>query len=72
MRRARDARTLTALPSCARPQIMREYFGSLEEESIRDNFVLVYELLDEVGVQHCPLGAQGQQRAAWTSVASAP
>jgi AP-1 complex subunit mu len=27
---------------------MREYFGSLEEESIRDNFVLVYELLDEV------------------------
>ena len=32
---------------CAR-QIMREYFGSLEEESIRDNFVLVYELLDEV------------------------
>ena len=29
-------------------QIMNEYFGSLEEESIRDNFVLVYELLDEV------------------------
>ena len=29
-------------------EIMREYFGSLEEESIRDNFVLVYELLDEV------------------------
>ena len=29
-------------------EIMRDYFGSLEEESIRDNFVLVYELLDEV------------------------
>lgn len=29
-------------------EIMKEYFGSLEEESIRDNFVLVYELLDEV------------------------
>lgn len=29
-------------------QIMKEYFGSLEEESIRDNFVLVYELLDEI------------------------
>ena len=29
-------------------EIMNEYFGSLEEESIRDNFVLVYELLDEV------------------------
>lgn len=28
--------------------IMREYFGQLEEESIRDNFVLIYELLDEV------------------------
>lgn len=28
--------------------IMREYFGQLEEESIRDNFVLMYELLDEV------------------------
>lgn len=27
---------------------MKEYFGSLEEESIRDNFVLVYELLDEI------------------------
>jgi hypothetical protein len=25
---------------------MREYFGVLEEESIRDNFVLIYELLD--------------------------
>jgi len=29
-------------------EIMREYFGVLEEESIRDNFVLIYELLDEV------------------------
>ena len=28
--------------------IMKEYFGTLEEESIRDNFVLIYELLDEV------------------------
>jgi AP-1 complex subunit mu len=27
---------------------MRDYFGALEEESIRDNFVLIYELLDEV------------------------
>lgn len=27
---------------------MNDYFGSLEEESIRDNFVLVYELLDEM------------------------
>lgn len=27
--------------------VMRSYFGELEEESIRDNFVLIYELLDE-------------------------
>jgi AP-1 complex subunit mu len=27
---------------------MKEYFGELEEESIRDNFVVTYELLDEV------------------------
>lgn len=28
--------------------IFRDYFKTLEEESIRDNFVLIYELLDEV------------------------
>uniref|UniRef100_A0AAR2LVC8 MHD domain-containing protein n=1 Tax=Pygocentrus nattereri TaxID=42514 RepID=A0AAR2LVC8_PYGNA len=28
--------------------VFKEYFKSLEEESIRDNFVTVYELLDEV------------------------
>lgn len=28
--------------------IFREYFSELEEESIRDNFVIIYELLDEV------------------------
>lgn len=28
--------------------ILESYFGELEEESIRDNFVLVYEILDEV------------------------
>lgn len=25
-----------------------EYFKELEEESIRDNFVIIYELLDEM------------------------
>ncbi|XP_066298442.1 AP-1 complex subunit mu-1 isoform X2 [Branchiostoma lanceolatum] len=29
-------------------QIFMEYFKELEEESIRDNFVIIYELLDEV------------------------
>lgn len=29
-------------------QVMVEYFKELEEESIRDNFVVIYELLDEL------------------------
>lgn len=28
-------------------QVFKDYFGTLEEESIRDNFVCIYELLDE-------------------------
>lgn len=28
-------------------QVFKSYFGTLEEESIRDNFVVIYELLDE-------------------------
>jgi len=28
-------------------QVFKDYFGELEEESIRDNFVIIYELLDE-------------------------
>jgi AP-1 complex subunit mu len=28
-------------------QLFKDYFGSLEEEAIRDNFVVIYELLDE-------------------------
>ena len=27
--------------------MFKDYFGELEEESIRDNFVIIYELLDE-------------------------
>ncbi|BFZ59947.1 AP-1 adaptor complex mu subunit Apm1 [Saitoella coloradoensis] len=29
-------------------QVLTEYFKTLEEESIRDNFVIIYELLDEM------------------------
>ena len=29
-------------------QVMGEYFKEVEEESIRDNFVICYELLDEL------------------------
>ena len=29
-------------------QVFQEYFKELMEESIRDNFVLIYELLDEL------------------------
>ncbi|CCI49557.1 unnamed protein product [Albugo candida] len=28
-------------------QVFQSYFGEIEEESIRDNFVIIYELLDE-------------------------
>ena len=31
-----------------RGQVLTEYFKELEEESIRDNFVIIYELLDEM------------------------
>ncbi|KAG5461670.1 MAG: Mu homology domain-containing protein, partial [Olpidium bornovanus] len=31
-----------------RTQVFTEYFKELEEESIRDNFVIIYELLDEM------------------------
>jgi AP-1 complex subunit mu len=29
-------------------QVLTSYFEELEEESIRDNFVIIYELLDEL------------------------
>lgn len=29
-------------------EVLKQYFKSLEEESIRDNFVIIYELLDEM------------------------
>lgn len=29
-------------------EILVDYFQELEEESIRDNFVIIYELLDEI------------------------
>ena len=29
-------------------EVMTQYFKSLEEESIKDNFVIIYELLDEM------------------------
>ena len=28
--------------------VLKEYFGEVEEESVRDNFVIIYELLDEM------------------------
>jgi AP-1 complex subunit mu len=37
---------LSFLYKCVR--VFCEYFKELEEESIRDNFVIVYELLDEL------------------------
>ncbi len=28
-------------------EVFKDYFGELEDESIRDNFVIIYELMDE-------------------------
>ena len=33
--------------------ILTAYFGELEEESLRDNFVIAYELLDEARSHFC-------------------
>jgi AP-1 complex subunit mu len=43
---ANIAMVLSFLYKCVR--VFSEYFKVLEEESIRDNFVIVYELLDEL------------------------
>lgn len=47
---ASRATSLTGLrsDSLCGVQVLTEYFKELEEESIRDNFVIVYELLDEM------------------------
>ena len=29
-------------------EVLESYFGELEDESLRDNFVITYELLDEM------------------------
>ena len=37
---------LDSCVSCVK--VFVEYFKEMEEESIRDNFVIIYELLDEL------------------------
>lgn len=39
---------LLPFPPVVAFQVFSEYFKELEEESIRDNFVIIYELLDEL------------------------
>lgn len=34
-------------------EVFVHYFNELEEESLRDNFVIAYELLDEVRTSNC-------------------
>ena len=41
-------------------ELLKYYFGKLEEESIRDNFVLIYELLDEVMDNGYPQFTEGK------------
>ena len=40
--------------------VFKEYFGDLEEESLRDNFVIIYELLDEIMDFGYPQFTEGQ------------
>ena len=35
-------------------QVFKEYFKRIEEESITDNFVIIYELFDEMMDFGCP------------------
>lgn len=39
---------LAVTTNCCCLQVFSEYFKELEEESIRDNFVIIYELMDEL------------------------
>lgn len=47
-------------------EMFKYYFETVEEESIRDNFVTVYELLDEVSI--APMPADGSHcETAWAA-----
>ena len=39
--------TLLSIEKISDDQVFKDYFGGLDEESIRDNFVVIYELMDE-------------------------
>lgn len=45
---ASSVNVLLPFPPVVAFQVFSEYFKELEEESIRDNFVIIYELLDEL------------------------
>jgi AP-2 complex subunit mu-1 len=45
-------------------QISRAYFGKLDEESVKNNFVLIYELLDGKRSTGLPQEAFGQRDSA--------
>ena len=43
-----DASLIHIIVACSPSfQVFKDYFGKLDEESIRDNFVIIYELMDE-------------------------
>lgn len=47
--------------------VFKEYFEELEEESLRDNFVIVYELLDEVKTPSWKLTSHSPGHGFWLS-----
>lgn len=50
--------------------MFKDYFGELEEESIRDNFVVVYELLDETMDFGYPQTCESRILREWVSLVS--
>jgi AP-1 complex subunit mu len=53
-------------------QVLVEYFKELEEESIRDNFVIIYELMDEMMDFGFPQTTESKILQEWAPIDRSP
>ena len=53
-------------------QVLVEYFKELEEESIRDNFVIIYELMDEMMDFGYPQTTESKILQEYVNIAATP
>jgi AP-1 complex subunit mu len=53
-------------------QVLVEYFKELEEESIRDNFVIIYELRDEMMDFGFPQTTESKILQEWAPIDRSP